>query len=51
MKKLLIITVIVVLVFASISSTALAGGGKVRGDDGQGSIVQVQVMDPPPFED
>ena len=49
MKKLLIITILVILVLTSISSTALAGGGKVRGENGQGDINQVQVQDPPPF--
>ncbi|MBN2075745.1 MAG: hypothetical protein JW762_09360 [Dehalococcoidales bacterium] len=50
MKKLLIITIIAILVFASISSTALAGGDKVRGENGQGDVNQVQVQDPPPFQ-
>jgi len=38
-KKLL---VLVVMLFAS--GGVLAGGGKVRGDNGQGSVVQVQVF-------
>lgn len=50
MKKLLIITAIVILVLASLSTTALAGGGKVRGENGEGSVNQVQVQDPPPFQ-
>ena len=50
MKKLLIITILAILVFASISSTALAGGDKVRGENGQGDVHQVQVQDPPPFQ-
>ena len=50
MKKLLLITTLVILVFASISSTALAGGDKVRGENGQGEVNQVQVQDPPPFQ-
>jgi hypothetical protein len=49
MKKLLIIAVLAILVLASISSTALAGGGKVRGENGQGSLEQIQIQDPPPF--
>ena len=49
MKKLLIITILVILVFASVSSTALAGGDKVRGDNGQGGVNQVQIQAPPPF--
>jgi hypothetical protein len=50
MKKLLIITLLVILIIASISSTALAGGDKVRGENGQGDVNQVQVQDPPPFQ-
>ena len=29
---------------------ALAGGDKVRGENGQGSVTQVEVQDPPPFQ-
>ncbi|MCB1127362.1 MAG: hypothetical protein KDM81_12760 [Verrucomicrobiae bacterium] len=41
--------IMVVLVCAS--GTLLAGGDKVRGDNGQGDVNQVQVQDPPPFQD
>lgn len=27
-----------------------AGGGKVRGESGQGGVNQVQIQDPPPFQ-
>lgn len=50
MKKALLVVAVVILVTAVISSTALASGGKVRGENGQGDINQVQVMDPPPFQ-
>jgi len=36
------------LLFAA--TPAFAGGGQVRGDNAQGSAVQVQVQDPPPFQ-
>jgi len=50
MKRLALVLVIVVAVTVSIASSALAGGGKVRGDNGQGAVNQVQVQDPPPFQ-
>ena len=50
MKKSLIIVGLVLVVMASISTTALAGGDKVRGENGQGTVTQVQVQDPPPFQ-
>ncbi|MBN2240336.1 MAG: hypothetical protein JW712_11235 [Dehalococcoidales bacterium] len=49
MKKALIIIAVVLLVMASLSTTAMAGGDKVRGDNGQGDVNQVQIQDPPPF--
>ena len=36
------------LLFAA--TPAFAGGDQVRGDNAQGSAVQVQVQDPPPFQ-
>ncbi len=50
MKKTLLVVVIVLLVTAVISSTALASGGKIRGENGQGAVNQVQVENPPPFQ-
>jgi hypothetical protein len=48
-RKLYILIMVVILVIAS-TSPVLAGGDKVRGDNGQGAVYQVQVMDPPPFQ-
>lgn len=42
---------IVILVSALAAGTLMAGGDKVRGDKGEGSVNQVQVQDPPPFEE
>ena len=50
MKRLAFVLVVVVALTVSITSSALAGGGKVRGDNGQGAVNQVQVQDPPPFQ-
>jgi hypothetical protein len=49
-RRLALALVIVVAVTVSITSPALAGGGKVRGENGQGAVNQVQVQDPPPFQ-
>ncbi len=50
MRRALYTALIVVVVFAFAVSSALAGGDKVRGENGQGSVNQVQVQDPPPFQ-
>lgn len=50
MRKALYTLLIVVAVFAIAVSSALAGGDKVRGENGQGAVNQVQVQDPPPFQ-
>lgn len=50
MKKLSAIILIVIALSISLTSPVVAGGGKVRGDSGQGSVNQVQVQDPPPFQ-
>ncbi|PKO19835.1 hypothetical protein CVU37_02265 [candidate division BRC1 bacterium HGW-BRC1-1] len=47
MKKLLMFLAILTLVVG----TAYAGGDKVRGEKGQGGVNQVQVEDPPPFQE
>ena len=31
-------------------SAVFAGGDKVRGENGQGEVNQIQVQDPPPFQ-
>jgi hypothetical protein len=48
-KKISMILIATLLLILSITP-ALAGGGQVRGDNGQGAVVQVQVKDPPPFQ-
>ena len=50
MKRLALTLVIVVALTVISTSSALAGGGKVRGENGQGAVNQVQVQDPPPFQ-
>ena len=50
MKKGILTVVMVCTLFAFVTMSALAGGGKVRGDNGQGEVMQVQVQDPPPFQ-
>ncbi|MCK5707825.1 MAG: hypothetical protein KAI43_09235 [Candidatus Aureabacteria bacterium] len=40
MKKVLL-SLLVVIMFAVLASPAFAGGGKVRGDKGKGEVVQV----------
>ncbi len=47
-KALLIMLIVALWVLAA--SPVAAGGGKVRGENGQGDVNQVQVMDPPPFQ-
>lgn len=48
MKKLILLLGITALVVIT-STNAFAGGGKVRGENGNGEVNQVQVKDPPPF--
>jgi len=50
MKRVASVLIIVVALTVSITSSALAGGGKVRGENGQGAVNQVQVENPPPFQ-
>ncbi|MDD5511121.1 MAG: hypothetical protein PHI12_09980 [Dehalococcoidales bacterium] len=50
MKKVLFAVLAVVLLTFCITSPAFAGGDKVRGENGQGEVNQVQVQDPPPFQ-
>jgi hypothetical protein len=38
------------LVLLTMAASVYAGGDKNRGDEGQGSVNQVQVQDPPPFQ-
>lgn len=48
MRKLILILVALLLITV-VTGNAFSGGGKVRGDNGQGAVNQVQVKDPPPF--
>ena len=50
MKKLIVAVCVAIMLFIMAASPAFAGGDKVRGDKGQGSVNQSQVMDPPPFQ-
>ena len=50
MKKTFFVLLVVVALVIAATSMAFAGGDQVRGDNGQGAVNQVQVMDPPPFQ-
>ncbi len=50
MKRLSLTVMMVVALLMATVAPASAGGDKVRGDNGQGSVTQVQVMNPPPFQ-
>jgi len=49
MKKLLLTLLMVAALSISLASPVFAGGGKVRGENGQGDVNQVQIENPPPF--
>jgi hypothetical protein len=50
MKRFSVTVMMVVALLLATVAPASAGGDKVRGDGGQGSVTQVQVMNPPPFQ-
>ena len=50
MKRLFAVAMVLTLVLIVTASPVLASGDKVRGEEGQGGVNQVQVMDPPPFQ-
>lgn len=50
MKRLVLVSILAIILTLGITSSALAGGDKVRGENGQGDVNQVQVQDPPPFQ-
>ena len=50
MRKAALTLVVVVAIAISMTASAIAGGDKVRGENGQGAVNQVQVQDPPPFQ-
>jgi len=51
MKKLIITFLCVLALSIALASPVFAGGDKVRGENGEGEVNQVQVMDPPPFQE
>lgn len=50
MKRVGLVFLLVIVLTLGITSAALASGDKVRGEKGEGSVIQVQVQDPPPFQ-
>ncbi len=50
MKKTFAHVLVLALLLLFAATPAFAGGDQVRGDNAQGSAVQVQVQDPPPFQ-
>jgi len=50
MKRIVSIILVVAALSILVASPAFAGGDKVRGENGQGDVNQVQVQDPPPFQ-
>ena len=50
MKKIFGSFLLVAMLVVMTALPALAGGDKVRGENGQGTVNQVQVQDPPPFQ-
>jgi predicted S18 family serine protease len=49
-KRTLMHVAVLALLLLFAAMPAFAGGDQVRGDNAQGSAVQVQVQDPPPFQ-
>ncbi len=50
MKNTVLTLLGVIALSIAIASPVYAGGDQVRGENGQGEVNQVQVMDPPPFQ-
>ena len=50
MKKVFLALLVILALSISLASSVFAGGDQVRGENGQGDVNQVQVMDPPPFQ-
>ena len=50
MKRAFAVVMVLSLMLVITTSSVLAAGGKVRGEEGQGDVNQIQVMDPPPFQ-
>jgi hypothetical protein len=50
MKKTLASLLLVAILSLVVALPAFAGGDQVRGENGQGTVTQVQVQNPPPFQ-
>lgn len=50
MKRKLTILILVTILLLSSTFVVMAGGDKVRGERGAGTVNQVQIMNPPPFQ-
>ncbi len=50
MRDALLGLLLAMAILIAAASPVYAGGDKVRGDGGQGTVHQVQVEDPPPFQ-
>ncbi|MDQ1250890.1 MAG: hypothetical protein QG597_5270 [Actinomycetota bacterium] len=50
MMRKIAIAAVSAMLMVGVASPAFAGGDKMRGDAGTGTVVQHQVMDPPPFQ-
>lgn len=50
MKRKLTILILVIILLLSSTFVVMAGGDKVRGERGAGTVNQVQIMNPPPFQ-
>ncbi|MFC1846940.1 hypothetical protein ACFLYS_02655 [Chloroflexota bacterium] len=51
MKRILLTLLAVAVLCIAAASPVFAGGDQVRGDNGNGEVNQVQVQDPPPFQE
>jgi hypothetical protein len=49
-SKLLFALLLALALSICVVAPVSAGGDQVRGENGQGEVVQVQVQDPPPFQ-
>jgi hypothetical protein len=50
MPKKLVFGLLIASLWVLAASPVAAGGDKVRGENGQGAVNQIQVMGPPPFQ-
>lgn len=49
-KKTLSSLIVVILLSLALAVPSFAERGQVRGENGQGSVNQVQIQNPPPFQ-